>query len=108
MKILKKGKKFVAYRDENDINNCMLDSRIMIGDSIGHIMIDSEKFIGNTAARMPLQKHLDKFKETYISEKQSIINEALKRIENDVNNGDLTAIDELLQYVPIKYLKGYL
>jgi len=32
----------------------------------------------------------------------------LERIKEDVISGDLTAIDELLNFVPEKYLKGYL
>jgi len=109
MKILKKGQRFVAYRDENDINNSMLDERIMIGDSIGSISIDTEKFVGNTACLMVLDKHLSEYKENgYISPKQRLINKCLERIKEDVAIGDLTAIDELLNFVPKKYLEGYL
>jgi hypothetical protein len=110
MKIVKKGQRFVAYRDENDVNNSMLNPQIMIGDSLGSISIDSEKFVGNTACYGALNKHLSEYKEKtdYISPKQRLIDKCLERIKEDVISGDLTAIDELLNFVPEKYLKGYL
>jgi hypothetical protein len=39
---------------------------------------------------------------------QDLIDECLERIKEDVEAGDLTAIEELLFFVPIKYLKGFL
>jgi hypothetical protein len=109
MKILKKGQKFVAYRDESDWNNSDLNSQILIGDSIGQISIATEKFVGNTACIMQLSMHLFNFKEDgYISVKQQLIDRCLSRIKQDVEVGDLTAIDELLGFVPKKYLLGFL
>jgi len=43
-----------------------------------------------------------------IEEKGLVIDVVLDEIQNDIANGDLTAIAELLYYVPIEYLKGYL
>ena len=39
---------------------------------------------------------------------QKLINKVLNQIVNDVNENDLTAIEELLTFVPVKYLKGFL
>jgi len=109
MKILKKGKRFIAYRDENDINNSLIDNRIIIGDSLGSVGIDSEKFIGNTVCLSVLMKHLSDYKKDgYLTPKQELVNHSLKRIKEDIEMGDLTAIDELLNIVPIKYLKSFI
>jgi hypothetical protein len=37
-----------------------------------------------------------------------LIQAVLEQIQDDVANGDLTAIAELLDNVPVKLLKGYL
>ena len=110
MKILKKGQRFVAYRDEKDVNNAMLNERILIGDALGSISIDTVCFVGNTACYSALKKHLYEYLKStdYISPKQRLIDKCLERIKEDVYSGDVTAIDELLSFVPEKYLKGYL
>jgi hypothetical protein len=41
-------------------------------------------------------------------DKQELIDSVLDQIEIDVKIGDLTAIEELLQYIPEQYLMGYL
>jgi len=43
-----------------------------------------------------------------IEDKQELIDQCLEVIKKDVADGDLTAIDELLSFVPEKYLKGFL
>ncbi len=61
MKILKKGNYFVAYRDKHDVNTpdgVGMNDQIKIGDSLGKINIDTEKFVGNTFAMLPLIEHL--------------------------------------------------
>lgn len=40
--------------------------------------------------------------------KEQLIDRALKQIVKDVEAGDLTAIEELLGFVPLKYLEGFL
>lgn len=40
--------------------------------------------------------------------KQKLVDKALEQIKKDVATGDLTAIDELLMFVPTKNLKGFL
>jgi hypothetical protein len=40
--------------------------------------------------------------------KQELIDNVLEQIKNDVNSGDVTAIEELLKRIPIKYLISYL
>lgn len=37
-----------------------------------------------------------------------LIDKVIEQIINDVNDGDLTALDELLQSVPKKVLENYL
>jgi hypothetical protein len=41
-------------------------------------------------------------------DKQELIDSVLDQIEIDVKIGDLTAIEELIQYIPEKFLMGYL
>ena len=43
-----------------------------------------------------------------LSEKEMLAEEALKEIKKDVDNGDVTAVYELLLKTPKKYLKGFL
>ena len=40
--------------------------------------------------------------------KQELVDKCLEQIKDDVKGGDVTAIDELLMFLPTKYLKGYL
>lgn len=37
-----------------------------------------------------------------------LIDKVLEQIKKDLENGDATALEELLQYVPIDILQGYL
>jgi hypothetical protein len=37
-----------------------------------------------------------------------LIDRVIEVIQNDINGGDFTAIDELLSFVPREYLIGYL
>jgi len=39
---------------------------------------------------------------------QPLIDKCIERIKADVEAQDFTAIDELLQFVPVEYLKGFL
>ena len=39
---------------------------------------------------------------------QELIDEVLVEIKNDISKGDLTALEELINFIPINYLKGYL
>jgi len=41
-------------------------------------------------------------------DKQEFFDAVLEQIQMDVKIGDLTAIEELLQYIPEQYLMGYL
>ena len=37
-----------------------------------------------------------------------LIDRVLKQVQKDFDNQDVTAVEELLYHVPIKYLEGYL
>ena len=41
-------------------------------------------------------------------DRENLIDEVLDEIVRDVENGDLTAIEEMLRSVPTKVLEGYL
>ncbi|MEK6829774.1 MAG: hypothetical protein AABY15_06660 [Nanoarchaeota archaeon] len=104
MKIKKKGNFFVAHRDENDKNSpdgVGMNSRIKVGDSLGKIHIETGQFSGNTVCLTLLRSHRD-------DQIQELVDKCIERIKEDVAIGDLTAIDELLKFLPTKYLKGYL
>ena len=51
---------------------------------------------------------IEEAREKQREHKQELVDKCLEEIKNDVRSGDVTAIDELLMFVPIKYLKGYL
>ena len=40
--------------------------------------------------------------------KQALIDRVLEKIKEEMQGNDITAIDELLSFVPIENLKGYL
>ena len=46
--------------------------------------------------------------EQYAEEKQRVVDAVLEEIKVDIANGDVTAIDELLMFLPVERLKGYL
>jgi len=93
-KIVKKGKLFVAFD--------LVDKK----RSYGKIHMDTGRFIGDTRCLVELSK----FQETYKEEtyKQEIVDKVLEEIKKDVADGDMTAIEELLKFLPIKNLKDYL
>ena len=39
---------------------------------------------------------------------QELIDNVIAQMKNDIKMGDWTAIDELLKFVPVENLKGYL
>ena len=43
-----------------------------------------------------------------MSNKMTIIDYVIDQIKLDIENGDITALEELLQHIPIDYLQGYL
>jgi hypothetical protein len=42
------------------------------------------------------------------NKKQELIDLVIEQIKSDINSGDITALDELLSFLPKKYLSGYL
>lgn len=40
--------------------------------------------------------------------KSQIIDAVLDQIQKDISNGDLTAIEEMIQHLPLDILQGYL
>ena len=87
--IKKQGNYFVAY-DTVDKKR-----------SYGKINIDTGKFAGDTRCLIVLSE----FQEV---RKQELIDKVIEQFKQDINEGDLTAIDGLLQLIPIKTLKDYL
>lgn len=43
-----------------------------------------------------------------MSDKMVIIDYVIDQIKLDIVNGDITALEELLQHIPVDYLQGYL
>ena len=100
MKIVKKGNKFVAKRDENDVDapdGVGMNSRIKVGVELGSINISTGKFVGNTVCLVELSKK----QREYVS---SLVDEVIEQIKADVNQGDVTVLDEILRHVPIDVL----
>jgi hypothetical protein len=86
--IKEEGNFFIAY-DENE-KRCY-----------GKININTGKFIGDTRCMIILYEMQE-------NNKQILIDRVIEEIKKDVADGDLTAVDELLKFVPIEYLKNYL
>ena len=40
--------------------------------------------------------------------KQEVIDKVIEQIKEDIANGDVEALDEMLKFMPIRYLEGYL
>jgi hypothetical protein len=87
--IKKKGKFFVAHDITND------------DKTYGQINIYTGNFIGDTRCL----KELFDFRNSYI---ETINTSVIGRIEKDIQEKDLTALDELLNFIPIEYRLGYL
>jgi hypothetical protein len=105
MKIKKKGKKFVAYYEEGDN---FPNTKYNVGSEIGEISITTGRFTGGTSALVELKKHLDEYLKPERDKHDKLINDVIAEIKIDIENGDLTAIDELLRFVSKEYLEGYL
>lgn len=90
--IKKKGNSFVAFDTEDNKR------------SYGRINITTGKFTGDTRCMIALHQRLDTFKEG----KTDIVDLALERIKLDVESGDMTAIDEMLKFLPTEVLTNYL
>jgi predicted transcriptional regulator len=55
-----------------------------------------------------LWEAIEEAKEKQKERKQELVDRCIEEIKRDVASGDVTAIDELLMFLPTKYLKGYL
>lgn len=51
---------------------------------------------------------IEEAKEKQREHKQELVDKCIEEIKRDVASGDVTAIDEMLMFLPTKYLKGYL
>ena len=105
MQIKKRGNFFVAYlthESEFPHPNCK------IGDPWGKISIKTGRFSGATGFMAELHEHLEEYLKPQEEEYEKLIDKCLFRIKQDIEQQDLTAIDELLRFVPEKYLKGFL
>jgi hypothetical protein len=94
--IKKKGDNFVAFD--------LVDKK----RSYGRINIKTGKFVGDTRCMIALHKHLDGIKDKEEDTKQVLVDKVIEQIKEDVRLGDLTAVDELLKFVPEQNLKAYL
>ena len=91
--IRKVGANFVAY-DTVDKKR-----------SYGKINIKTGKFTGDTRCMIALNNHW----ETKVGNKQEeLYDKVLEQIKQDVAVGDMTAVDELIRFIPRKNLEAYL
>lgn len=42
------------------------------------------------------------------TEKETLIDDVIEQIKQDVHNGDYTALEELLNFLPVKALQSFL
>ncbi len=94
----------LAFRDIDDINvELFVD-----GELVGSIPVwgDSEMDGREYITLNYTIVYLDTLRK--LSEQDVLVEQALRQIVKDVNDGDLTAIEGLLQVIPIKTLKDFL
>lgn len=97
MKIKKKGNYFVAYRDEDDWRNSMLNDQIMIGDSLGKINIKTGKFIGNIGCRKVLTDYWKENTQEAVELWNNLLEHAvLNQIESDLDEHDYDSLSEMI------------
>ena len=71
----------------------------------GRINIKTGKFTGDTRCLVELTNH---WQEEVNDKEEAFYNEVLQQIKVDVAEGDLTALDELLRFIPRQNLEAYL
>ena len=69
---------------------------------------NSVMYMQNKDLYANLWEAIEEAKEKQKEHKQELVDKCLEQIKEDVSKGDVTAIDELLAFLPTKYLKGYL
>jgi len=79
-----------------------------VGDKMGEVSKKTGKFAGATVCMIELRNMYKGFMDNKENEKQKIVDDVISQMKKDFEEGDLTAIDELLKFVPIEFLKGYL
>ena len=71
----------------------------------GRINIKTGKFTGDTRCLVELNKH---WQEEVVDKEQAFYDEVLEQIKTDIASGDLTALDELIRFIPRQNLEAYL
>jgi hypothetical protein len=100
--------KNISYHDKHGCFKIMKD--ISHVNLVGGSWFENERFETIEEAK----KHIDDKEMTIqrtvvkAATSQQLIDKVLDQIVRDVKAGDVTAIEELLTFVPEKYLKGYL
>lgn len=80
MLVLKKGNKFIAYKDFDDIG---LPPVIEVGESLGSIDITNGKFVGNTACLIVLNDRLRIYNDKLKEREESIKNDSKLELSYD-------------------------
>lgn len=97
--IKKVGANFVAFDTE--------DNKI----AYGRINIKTGKCVGGTLCFTALREHRKNnvvTENVCLVDKTGLVDKVLDRIKQDVSEGDVTAIEEMLTFLPSDVLKGYL
>lgn len=109
------------YR-ETDTNLYYIDAWVSEDDDEGGMTIatvdedgivewkkgNSIMYMENKELYANLWEAIEEAKEKQREHKQELIEKVIEQIRDDVKGGDLTAIDELISFLPTKYLKAYL
>jgi hypothetical protein len=114
MKIKKNKSSYIAYATEDNENG----TKVKAGDEMGRMSIKTGKFWGMTAclyeikmfalSQKDVEKNIRLNAQVKKHNNQALVDEVLEEIKKDVLSGDLTAIDEMLFFLPTSVLKGYL
>jgi hypothetical protein len=105
MKIKETKTHFVAICTEDNEGGTIFK----VGMSMGKMSKTTGGFAGATACLVELNKackehYFDKEEE----KKQILVDKVIEEIKKDIACGDVTALDELLKFLPTERLKAYL
>ncbi len=98
-KIRKIGGNFVAFDTIDKKRN------------YGRINIKTGKFVGDTRCMIALFEHRNnntEIKNVCLLDTSELVNKAIEQIKKDVSEGDVTAIEEMLNRLPSDVLEAYL
>lgn len=103
--IIKETKtKFIAICDNENEGG----TTFKVGTTMGTMKKDNGGFQGATACLIELNKAFTAYQDKLYESKNALLDKVVAQLRNDLNSGDLTALYELLEFIPKENLEAYL